>query len=92
MKKILIVGAGACGLAISRALSAQGLSREEVVIVTPDNIDEHKDEIIAQNRQFEQQPIPFTAQPRLEEYIPTREEIQSHPFQKFIGKPRGKKR
>jgi len=92
MKKILIVGAGACGLAISRVLSAQGLSHSDVIIVTPENIHEHEEEIMKQSP-FEQEPIPFVAQPRFDEgYVPTKKEIESyHPFSKFIGKPRWKK-
>jgi len=92
MKKILIVGAGACGLAMSRVLSAQGLSMSDVIIVTPDNIKEHKEEIQKQSP-FEQEPIPIIAQPRFDEYEPTKKEVESyHPFSKFIGKRRGKKR
>lgn len=92
MKKILIVGAGACGLAISRVLNAQGLSKNDVIIVTPDNIHEHKEEIKKQSP-FEQEPIPIVAQHRFDEgYIPTKREIESyHPFSKFIGKQRWKK-
>lgn len=90
MKNILIIGAGACGLSISRLLSAQTFSVSDVVIATPDNISEHEKGIKKQS-QFEQESIAIVAQPRFEEYIPTRQEIESHPFQKFIGKQRGKK-
>jgi malic enzyme len=91
MKKILIVGAGACGLAVSRVLSAQGLSNSDVVIVTSDNIKEHKEDIQKQSP-FEKEPISIIAQPRFDDYIPTKQEIESyHPFSKFMGKPRWKK-
>jgi malic enzyme len=90
MKNILIVGAGACGLAISKILSAQGLSSDEVIIVTSENIHKHEEEIKKQNP-LSQESILIHAQPRFDEYIPTRQEIESHPFSKFIGKPKGKK-
>ncbi len=87
---IIIVGAGACGLAMSRLLSSK--FPDEVIIVTAqDSLGEHKEEIVRQS-QFEPEPIPFLAQPRFDEYVPTKKEIESyHPFAKFIGKPSGKK-
>lgn len=90
MKKILIVGAGACGLSISRLLSAQG-NLEDVIIVTGENINEHKD--IMQTRQLTTEPILYTAPPMIEDtYIPTKQEIeQYHPFAKFIGNGKRKK-
>ncbi len=90
MKKILIVGAGAYGLAVSRVLSGQGLSMSDVIIATPDNIKEHKEEIKSQSP-FEQEPIQIIAQQRFDEYEPTKKEIESHPFSKFIGKPKWRK-
>lgn len=87
MKKILIVGMGACGLATSRLLSAQNLG--EVVIV--ESLEEMKD--VTNKNQFEQEPITYALNdlPKFE-YIPTKREIESyHPFSKFIGKKGGKR-
>jgi len=87
MKKILIVGAGACGLAIARILSTQ--KSDDVIIVTPENIDEHKEEIKAQSP-FEPEPIMIQAQPRYEDvFIPKREE---KPFWQTIKKGKKKRR
>jgi cation diffusion facilitator CzcD-associated flavoprotein CzcO len=88
MRKILIVGMGACGLATSRLLSAQNLG--EVVIV--ESIEEMKD--VTKKNQFEREPITYVLNdlPSFE-YIPTKKEVENyHPFAKFIGKPRGRKR
>lgn len=87
MRKILIVGMGACGLATSRLLSAQNLG--EVVIV--ESLEEMKD--VTKKNQFEREPITYVLNdlPKFE-YIPTKREIESyHPFSKFIGKPRGRR-
>ena len=87
MRKILIVGMGACGLATSRLLSAQNLG--EVVIV--ESLEEMKD--VTKKNQFEREPITYVLNdlPKFD-YIPSKREIESyHPFSKFIGKPKGKK-
>lgn len=86
MKKILIIGAGACGLALARVLSTKH-SAEVVIIDSVGDLEKktHK------KSPFEQEPIPFLAQPRFEGYEPTIEEIQSHPFSKFMGKPKWRK-
>jgi len=89
MKKILIVGAGACGLAISRVLSAQKLSAEDVIIVTPENVDQHKEEIMAQS-QFAPEPIVIHAQPKFNDvFIPR---INEKPFWQTMKKSKRKKR
>lgn len=87
MKKILIVGMGACGFATSRLLSAQNLG--EVVIV--ESLEEMKD--VTKKNQFEQEPITYILNDLSKfEYIPTKREIESyHPFSKFMGKGKGKK-
>jgi malic enzyme len=90
MKKILFVGAGACGLAISRVLSAQKLSIDDVVIVTPENISQHKEEIMAQS-QFLPEPIMIKAQQKFDDIsisIPRNEK----PFWQTIKKNKNKKR
>jgi cation diffusion facilitator CzcD-associated flavoprotein CzcO len=87
MRKILIVGMGACGLATSRLLSAQNLG--EVVIV--ESIEEMKD--VTKKNQFEREPITYVLNdlPKFE-YTPSKREIESyHPFSKFIGKPKGRR-
>jgi hypothetical protein len=91
MKKILIVGMGACGLSMSRLLSTQRLG--DVTIVAPENINEHEETM--QQRQLSMETILLTAPPKFEtEYIPTKREIESyHPFSKFMGrKKKGGKR
>jgi ketopantoate reductase len=84
MKKILIVGMGACGLATVRALSAKGLG--DVTILAPENINEHEETM--QQRQLSMETILLTAPPKFEtEYIPTKREVESyHPFSKFMGR------
>ena len=91
-KKILIVGIGACMTSISKVLASEGIDKNDVIIVTPENIDEHRDVIQEQNP-FKSEPIMLTAPPRMDdEYMPTRAEIESHPFSKFMGKGRKGKR
>lgn len=88
MKKILVIGAGACGLAISRVLSAQKVSADDVVIVTPENVDQNKEEIMAQS-QFAPEPMMIHAQPRFEEvFIPR---VNEKPFWQTIKKSKKKK-
>jgi malic enzyme len=87
MKKILIVGAGACGLAINKVLSAQGLSNEDVIIVTPENVDQHKEEIMAQS-QFAPEPIMIHAQPKNDEFFIPR--VNEKPFWQTMKKSKWK--
>ena len=89
MKKILIVGAGACGLGIARVLADQNVKLEDVIIVTPDNIDQHKEEIMAQS-QFAPEPIMIHAQPKFNDvFIPR---LNEKPFWQTMKKNKKKKR
>lgn len=91
-QRIIIVGMGACLTSVRRVLEDKGHNLDDYIIVTPDNINEHKEEIM-QTRQLTTEPILLTAPPRIEDtYIPTKREIESyHPFSKFMGKGKGKK-
>lgn len=86
MKKILVIGAGACGIATTRLLAQ--VAKDEIVVVSSQSQEKKQS-------QFDREPTTYTITDRtipLGEYIPTKEEAQNyHPFAKFIGKPKGKK-
>jgi predicted dinucleotide-binding enzyme len=89
MKKILIVGAGACGLGIAKVLTDHNVKLDDVIIVTPENMEEHKEEIKRQSP-FEPEPIMIHAQPRCEDvFIPRKNE---KPFWQTIKKGKKKRR
>ena len=85
MKKILIVGAGACGLGIAKVLTDQNVKLDDVTIVTPENMEEHKEEIKRQSP-FEPEPIMIHAQPRFEDVFVRDEK----PFWKLLRRGRKK--
>ncbi len=88
MRKILLIGAGA-GIGISRVLADQKVRPEDVVIVTPENIDQHKDEIMAHSP-FAPEPIMIHAQPKFEDvFIPR---VNEKPFWQTMKKNKKKKR
>lgn len=88
-KPILIVAANIGMASVARVLASHNLKVDDVVIVTPENVDQMKEEIASQ-RPFEREPIKIEAMPPMDEYVPTRKELEKHPFEKFMGR-KGKK-
>ncbi len=84
-KPILVVGAGVGLTAIARTLASENLKIDDVVIVTPENIDQNAEEI-KNNSPFAPEPIMIEARPPMDDYMPTRKELERHPFEKFIGR------
>lgn len=94
-KTILIAGAGSTKAEIEKAVAAAGYNMQDVIVVSPDNIEECKD-IIMQNSPFEPEPLKITKE-RVDDLeiqkILSIKELNKHPFEKFIGKRnRGKKK
>lgn len=90
MKKILVIGAGAFGLGIAKVLADKNIELNDVVIVTPENVEQHKDEIMAQS-QFEPEPIMIQAQQKFEDDIFI-SKVNEKPFWQTMKKNKKKKR
>lgn len=90
-KTILIAGAGSTEAEISKAVAAAGYNIKDVIVVTPDNIEECKN-VIMQNSPFEPEPLKITREriddleiQNIKQKIPSIKELNKHPFEKFIG-------
>ena len=97
-RKILIVGHGASGTtcSVDAVLREQDLTREDVILIeSAEDLKKYEEEIkqSAPKKPFQHNPMrkPFVLHIKYLEdgYIPSIKELNKHPFDKFIG---GKKK